>query len=64
MEIDAAFKFNDEIAVRRFSSFAPRVVAGVGGNVEAGLNVTGNIQPGADSTTIGPTVKWKVCENK
>ncbi len=28
-------------------------------NVEVGLNVTGNVQPGADSTTIVPTVKWK-----
>ncbi len=64
VELDAAFKFNDQTAVRRFSSFVPRVVVGVGGNVELGLNVTGNVQPGDDSTTLVPTVKWKFYENK
>lgn len=63
-ELDASFKFNDQTALSRFSSFVPRVVVGVGGNVEVGLNVTGNIQPGADSTTLVPTVKWKFFENK
>jgi hypothetical protein len=42
----------------------PRVVVGVGGNVEVGLNVTGNIQPGADTTTCVPTVKWRIYENE
>jgi hypothetical protein len=37
----------------------PRVVVGAGGRVEVGLNLTGNIQPGPDSTTIVPTIKWK-----
>ena len=63
-ELDAAFKVNDQDAVRRFSSFVPRFVVGVGGNVEVGLNVTGNVQPGADATTIVPTVKWKFYQNK
>ncbi len=63
-ELDAAFKPNDSDAVSRFSSFVPRVVVGVGANVEVGLNVTGNIQPGADSTTIVPTVKWRFFQNK
>lgn len=63
-ELDASFKFNDQTALRRFSSFVPRVVVGVGGNVEVGLNVTGNVQPGDDSTTLVPTVKWKFYENK
>lgn len=63
-EFDASFKFNDQTALRRFSSFVPRVVVGVGGNVEIGLNVTGNIQPGVDSTTLVPTIKWKFFENK
>ncbi len=63
-ELDASFKFNDQTALSRFSSFVPRVVVGVGGNVEVGLNVTGNIQPGADSTTLVPTVKWKFFESK
>lgn len=43
----------------RFSSFVPRVVVGVGSGVEVGLNVTGNVQPGADATTLVPSVKWK-----
>ncbi len=44
----------------KFSSFVPRLVAGVGGNVEVGANVTGNIQPGSDATTLVPAIKWKV----
>ena len=64
VELDASFKTNDEDALRRFSSFVPRLVVGVGGNVEVGLNVTGNIQPGADSTTLVPTVKWKFYKNE
>ncbi|MBP7376339.1 MAG: hypothetical protein KA956_07665 [Pyrinomonadaceae bacterium] len=64
MEIDAAFKLDRTDEFGRFSSFVPRIVVGVGGNVEVGLNVTGNVQPGADSTTLVPTVKWKFYENK
>ena len=64
VELDASFKTNDEDALRKFSSFVPRLVVGVGGNVEVGLNVTGNIQPGADSTTLVPTVKWKFYKNE
>ncbi|MGH9903862.1 MAG: hypothetical protein ACRD68_18790, partial [Pyrinomonadaceae bacterium] len=46
-------------SVGRFSSFVPRIVVGTGGRVEIGLNVTGNIQPGADSTTLVPAIKFK-----
>lgn len=63
-EIDFSFKPNCQDAVCKFSSFVPRVVVGTGGNVELGLNVTGNIQPGADSTTLAPTVKWKFFQNE
>jgi hypothetical protein len=63
-EIDASLKPNDSEAVARFSSFAPRVVVGVGGRVEVGLNVTGNVQPGPDATTLVPTVKWKFYDGK
>ena len=63
-ELDAAFKVNDQTALNRFSSFIPRVVVGVGGNVEVGLNITGNIQPGADSTTLVPTGKWRFYQNE
>ncbi|MEA2172674.1 MAG: hypothetical protein QOD00_266 [Blastocatellia bacterium] len=58
-ELDASFKPNDSEAVKRFSSFVPRVVVGAGGHVEVGLNLTGNIQPGPDTTTLVPAVKWK-----
>jgi hypothetical protein len=63
-EIDVSFKPNCREALCRFSSFVPRVVVGTGGNVEVGVNVIGNVQPGPDSTTIVPTVKWKFYENE
>lgn len=64
VELDAAFKPNNQAAVSRFSSFTPRVVVGAGNNVEIGLNITGNIQPGADSTALVPTLKWKFFQNE
>lgn len=64
VELDAAFKLDRTNDYPRFSSFVPRVVVGVGGKVEVGVNVTGNYQPGSDSTTIVPTVKWKFYENE
>lgn len=54
-ELDISFKPVEP----KFSSFVPRVVVGVGGRVEVGLNVTGNVQPGSDSTTLVTAVKWK-----
>jgi hypothetical protein len=63
-ELDVSFKFNCEPAVCRFSSFVPRVVVGVGSNLEMGLNVTGNIQPGADTTTLVPSMKWRFYQNE
>lgn len=62
VELDVAFKPNSQTAVNRFSSFTPRIVVGVGGKVEVGLNVIGNVQPGADTTTFVPTAKWKFYE--
>ncbi|MBC7909160.1 MAG: hypothetical protein H7Y30_01585 [Pyrinomonadaceae bacterium] len=56
VELDISAKPNEP----RFSSFVPRVVVGTGGNVEIGLNIIGNIQPGADATTLVPAVKWRV----
>ena len=55
-EVDVAFK----LAKPRFSSFVPRIVLGVGGGGEIGLNVIGNIQPGADPMTLVPAIKWKL----
>ncbi len=64
LELDATFKPNNQEVVRRFSAFTPRAVFGVGRNVEVGLNVTGNIQPGADATTLVPNVKWRFYQNQ
>ena len=63
-ELDVSFKPTDSTALGHFSSFVPRVVAGTGGNVEIGLNVTGNVQPGVDSTTLVPTIKYKCYQSK
>lgn len=60
LELDASFKTNSQDALGRFSSFVPRIVVGTGGDVEVGLNVVGNIQPGADATTLVPAAKWRV----
>jgi hypothetical protein len=63
-ELDVSFKPNDSEIVNRFSSFVPRFVVGAGARVEVGLNVTGNIQPGPDTTTLVPAVKWKAYQGK
>jgi len=63
-ELDVSFKPTDSDAVSKFSSFVPRVVVGAGSNVEVGLNITGNIQPGADSTTLVPAIKWRPYQGK
>ena len=55
-EFDVSFKPTDSNLVNSFSSFVPRVVVGAGGGFEVGLNLTGNIQPGADTTTLVPAV--------
>jgi hypothetical protein len=64
VELDASLKATDGTLVSKFSSFVPRVVIGAGSRVEIGLNITGNIQPGPDSTTLVPTVKWKPYQGK
>ena len=60
-ELDVSFKPNDDAGnvVGRFSSFVPRVVVGAGRRVEVGLNLTGNLNPGPDSTTLVPAIKYK-----
>lgn len=58
-EVDASLKPTSGADVPKFSAFVPRIVIGAGNNVEFGLNLTGNIQPGPDSTTLVPTIKWK-----
>jgi len=63
-ELVATFKPDNSDALNRFSSFVPRVVVGTGGRVEVGLNITGNINPGPDSTTLVPAIKWKAYANE
>jgi len=63
-ELDISAKPEASETLPRFSSFVPRLVVGVGGRVEVGLNVAGNIQPGPDTTTLVPAVKWKVYDGK
>ena len=63
-ELDVSARITDSDAVKKFSSFVPRLVVGAGGRVEAGLNITGNVQPGPDSTTLSPTLKWKAYQGK
>lgn len=53
------FKTNTETAKKPFSSFVPRVIYGLRKDVEIGLNLTGNVQPGIDATTFVPTIKWR-----
>jgi len=64
VELDAGLKPTDGNEVSKFSSFVPRVMVGVGDRIEIGLNVTGNIQPGPDSTTLVPTIKWNPYQGK
>jgi hypothetical protein len=63
-ELDVSFKPTDSAFVNKFSSFVPRVVVGAGSHVEIGLNITGNIQPGRDTTTLVPVIKWKPYQGK
>lgn len=63
-EFDASFKTNNQEALRRFSSFVPRIVVGAGGNTEIGLNVLGNVQPGPDATILVPSVKYRFYQNE
>lgn len=63
-ELDASLKSSAGADVPKFSSFVPRIVIGAGNNVEFGLNLTGNVQPGPDSTTLVPTIKWKPLQSE
>jgi hypothetical protein len=63
-ELDISAKPNNSAALNKFSSFVPRLVVGAGGRVEVGVNLPGNVQPGPDSTTIAPAIKWKMYDGK
>jgi hypothetical protein len=60
----AKYKVGDQDARKKFSGFTPRVIYGLRKNVEVGVNLFGNIQPGADATTIVPTAKWRFYMNE
>ncbi len=40
-------------------SYTPRVVAGVGHQIEIGINLNGISSPGPSQTTPTPTIKWR-----
>lgn len=63
-ELDATFKPSNQELAGRFSSFVPRVVAGIGSNIEVGFNLLGNSQPDSDATTFSPSIKWRVYQGK
>jgi hypothetical protein len=54
-EIDGTVRETDLSA-----TFTPRVVVGVGHDVEVGLNFNGLGAPDVGSLTISPTMKWKI----
>ena len=45
-------------------SYTPRVVAGIGHQIEVGINVNGIASPGPSQTTPTPTIKWKAYSGK
>lgn len=63
-ELDVSLKPTDSASINKFSSVLPRVVVGAGNRLEIGLNLIGNIQPGADPTTLVPAIKWKPYQGK
>ncbi len=60
LEVDVPLRLH----APRFVSFVPRIVIGVGRRLEVGVNLTGNLQPGPDSTTLAPALKWKAYDGK
>lgn len=54
-ELDITYRHSSGSA-----GFTPRVVVGVGGRIEVGLNANGIGVPGELQTTPTPTFKWKV----
>lgn len=64
VELDASFKTNRQDAAGKFFSLVPRLVVGMGKNIEVGFNLAGHIHPGTDATALVPTVKWKFYQNE
>lgn len=64
VELNSSFKPNNQGEARRFSSFLPRVAHGVTRDFEVGVLMLGNVQPGADETTVSPMLKYRVYKNE
>jgi len=54
-ELDITYRSSDSL-----KTFTPRLVVGVGHNIEVGVNINGIATPAMSQTTITPAVKWKV----
>jgi hypothetical protein len=53
-ELDTTYKKSE-----RYAGFTPRIVFGVGGRVEVGVNINGLGTQGELQTTLTPALKWK-----
>jgi hypothetical protein len=51
-------------AVDPLATFTPRVVVGVGHQIEIGMNFDGLSAPALDQLQISPTVKWRLWKGK
>jgi len=45
-------------------TFTPRIVIGVGHNIEAGMNFVGLSEPATGQNIVSPTVKWRLWNGK
>lgn len=64
VEYGSNFKINSQDDFRRFSTYVPRGVVGIGNNIEIGVNYLGKIRPGPETPTLSPTIKWKFYQNE
>jgi hypothetical protein len=53
-ELDASYRPSDSL-----KTLTPRIVVGVGHNIEVGVNINGIATPAPSQTTITPTIKCK-----
>lgn len=58
-ELDGTIHAGDFLA-----TFTPRVVVGIGHDIEAGVNFDGLSAPGVGELEIAPTVKWRIWKGK
>jgi hypothetical protein len=58
-ELDGTVRPVDPLA-----TFTPRVVVGIGHQIEVGANFDGLSAPGLDQLEVSPTVKWRIWRRK